>query len=1291
VTVAVLAEKPAVARDIARVLGATKRGEGYLHGSGYVVTWAVGHLVTLAEPHQMRPEWRRWSQEALPLLPATWPLVVLEDTGDQFGVVKRILTSKSVSSVVCATDAGREGELIFRYIYEATGSTLPASRLWVSSLTDDAIRQGFARLRDAGDFDPLADAARGRARADWLVGMNLSRACSLAFGETLPVGRVQTPTLAFVVERELLVRAFVPEDYVEAEATFSPREGASYRGVFFRGATASPESRRLPADGEEARRIVERALAGEAAVSEARRETRRTPPPLLYDLTELQRHANRLFGYSARQTLGFAQSLYEQKKLLSYPRTDSRHLTRDVAATLPAVVSAIAGRYQGLLAPGTPARPLGRRFVDDAEVGDHHALMPTDASPEGVALSEGERAIYDLVCRRLLMAWHDDHVASFTTVITQVQAQDARDRYHSSGTTVEQAGWKVLDPPARKGESEEAELPAGLEPGQGVKVEEARAVPKKTRPPKRYTDATLLSAMETAGRVVDDRELSQAMKDSGLGTPATRAETIETLIRHGYLERQGRSLAATEKGIRLIGLVHPHAKSPAMTGEWEALLARIEKRQARLPVFMEKIEAFVREVVAGTLASPPPEPAAAPSSPAAARVTDSERAPRPVSDLSLLLREIFRLESFRPYQEAVCRAVTEGRDVLLVMPTGAGKSLCYQLPGVARGGATLVVSPLIALMEDQVARLKALGLRAERVHSGRDRAASRQALEDYAQGRLDFLFVAPERLGVPGFAERLARRKPALVAVDEAHCISHWGHDFRPDYRLLGQRLPSLRPAPIMALTATATARVRDDIAEQLGLARAARFVHGFRRTNIAVEVAEAMPSARASIVGKVLAEQARRPAVVYAPTRKEAEGLAGMLNGHFGAAPYHAGLPAPARGRAQSRFQSGQLDVVVATIAFGMGIDKADIRSVIHTGLPASVEGYYQEIGRAGRDGKPSRAILLYSYVDRKTHEYFFERDYPDVAVLERLRALLRESPEPRESLRRRASLAPVACDAALEKLWIHGGARIDGDAVARGEDAWRAGYLRQREHKLAQLDLMLRLAESHRCRMLQLVEHFGDSEDSGRPCGQCDVCAPDASQARRSRATNPAETALATAVLERLRSRDGLSTGVLFRDVGAALERRAFEAVLGGLVRAGLVVLEDDSFVKDGRTIRFQRATLTRTARAGGTVELAITEPLVATGATSRHGGNKERKPKAQDEALRPPDPALVAALKVWRLAEARRRKLPAFHVLHDRVLMAVAAARPRTEDELLAVKGMGPGLLKKYGPGILQILRR
>src|SRR5438477_1235495 len=371
-SVAVLAEKPSVARDIARVLGAQARGDGYLHGNGYVVTWAIGHLAALAQPHEIDPAWRQWRRNLLPMLPEHWPLVVYEKTKDQFEVVRKIVNSPRISRVVCATDAGREGELIFRYIYEAAQCEKPFSRLWSSSLTPDAIRKGFAALRPGRDYDPLADAARGRSRADWLVGMNLSRAYSLAYGEDLSVGRVQTPTLAMLVEREATIRSFVPEDYLEVVATFRPTgepKESRYQGTWFRiqperggDKETRQKAMRLSADGEEAGRIVGRARTGTAAIESIESEIQRMVPPPLYDLTELQRHANRLFGFSAQQTLDVAQALYERHKLISYPRTDSRHLSQDVAVTLTQIVKAIAAPYQDRLAPGTGERPLGRRF-----------------------------------------------------------------------------------------------------------------------------------------------------------------------------------------------------------------------------------------------------------------------------------------------------------------------------------------------------------------------------------------------------------------------------------------------------------------------------------------------------------------------------------------------------------------------------------------------------------------------------------------------------------------------------------------------------------------------------------------------------------------------------------------------------------------------------------------------------------------------------------------------------------------------------------------------------------------
>jgi len=668
--------------------------------------------------------------------------------------------------------------------------------------------------------------------------------------------------------------------------------------------------------------------------------------------------------------------------------------------------------------------------------------------------------------------------------------------------------------------------------------------------------------------------------------------------------------------------------------------------------------------------------------------------------LGELLRDTFGHEGFRPLQEEVCRNLAAGDDALLVMPTGAGKSLCYQLPGLARGGTTLVLSPLIALMEDQVRALQELGLAAERIHSGRDRLDSRAVCHAYLDGDLDYLFVAPERLAVPGFPEMLAKRKPVLIAVDEAHCISHWGHDFRPDYRMIGERLPLLRPTPVIALTATATPVVQDDIVAQLEIPRAHRHIHGFRRTNIAVEVVEAPPSARGEIASRVLADAARRPAIVYCPTRKETENLAAELARDFPAAAYHAGLPAATRDAAQERFATGSIEVIVATIAFGMGIDKADIRTVIHTGLPGSLESYYQEIGRAGRDGEPSRALLLYSWADRHTHQFFLDRDYPEPRVLERVFAALRPTPRPAVEICADLGMDNEDFGTALEKLWIHRGALVDPEEnAARGRDDWRRPYEVQRAHRRAQVEKMIAFASGHGCRMTGLVSHFGDRHDDGADCGICDHCAADACLVTSFREPRPRERERLSAILAALKNRDGATSGQLHKELGGVSARGDFEALLDGLAREGLVEMRPDSFVKGGRTIRFHRVFLTRSgrlARTGAEDAVRIVdlpESRAAPKKTKRANRSPSSKQRTSEYSvtMEPADIRLFDQLREWRLGEARRRRVPAFRILTDRVLVAICRAKPTDVDELLEVPGIGPALARKYGKAILETVAR
>ena len=576
----VIAEKPSVAMSLAAVLGATERKDGYLEGSGYLVSWCVGHLLELAQPEAYKEQYAKWRYEDLPILPENWKYEVPKDKKKQLALLCRLMKDKRVDSVVCATDAGREGELIFRLVYEYAGCNKPMERLWISSMEDAAIREGFDHLRPGSDYDKLYDAAVCRAGADWLIGINATRLFSVLYGVTLNVGRVMSPTLALLVQRESDIESFISKPFYVPEITCG-------------GFTASGEKMTERSEAEKIRMDCDH---NSAFVRSVEKQVKTIQPPRLYDLTTLQRECNRIYGYTAQQTLDYVQSLYE-KKLATYPRTDSQYLTKDMQATAASLILWLRDNMP--FGKGYAGEPDIDRVTDDSKVTDHHAIIPTVeiARTDLSELPSGERDVLTLLAVRLLCATTQANRFEAVTAILDCQGHT----FTAKGKTILQSGWKEVERIHRMSirqsetehrENEDAALPV-LKEGQTFETVSASLREGKTSPPKHYTEDTLLSAMETAGA----EDMPEDAERKGLGTPATRAATLEKLVSAGFVQRKKKQLIPTEKGRNLIAVLPDNIKSPILTAEWESMLKQVEHGELSATSFMDQIADMSRTLV----------------------------------------------------------------------------------------------------------------------------------------------------------------------------------------------------------------------------------------------------------------------------------------------------------------------------------------------------------------------------------------------------------------------------------------------------------------------------------------------------------------------------------------------------------------------------------------------------------------------------------------------------------------------------------------------------------------------
>ena len=583
----VIAEKPSVARDIAKVLECRQKGEGFISGDRYMISWAVGHLVTLCEPEDYDKSLKKWSAATLPIIPEHMKLKAIRGSKKQLDILKKLMNDKETDSIICATDSGREGELIFRYIYDYNRCKKPFQRLWISSMTDAAIKEGFENLKDGSEYDLLYASAKCRSEADWLVGINATRAFTVKYDALLSIGRVQTPTLAMIVKRQNEIENFVPEKYYEVSADYGD----------FKGTWTDNKNSTVIKEKSDAEDIAAKVDGRDGEVKEVKKTAKQTLPPQLYDLTELQRDCNKMYGFSAQKTLDIAQSLYEKRKMITYPRTDSRYLSDDMIPKIKVIMRRLVNA--GIFADYAQAvidmekLPINKRIVDNKKVTDHHAIIPADNSFKKDSLTPEEKKVFGLVALRFIAVFGDPYKYTSTKITVECE----NEKFVSKGTTVTDEGWKRLYREVYKNNREKENILPDVSKGDTVNIKKASVEEKETKPPVQYNEATLLTAMENAGKNTDDEELKEKLKEYGLGTPATRAAIIERLITVGYIHRKGKNLVPDEKGCQLISIVPDEMKSPVTTGKWEKGLGSIAKGDMASEKFMASIDRYVKYLV----------------------------------------------------------------------------------------------------------------------------------------------------------------------------------------------------------------------------------------------------------------------------------------------------------------------------------------------------------------------------------------------------------------------------------------------------------------------------------------------------------------------------------------------------------------------------------------------------------------------------------------------------------------------------------------------------------------------